>query len=73
MHALVEQLVAAEFEVDILYCPYDGPAALWPLWHDYWANRGAKLHYMPRRAGEGAKRRYLSQAAFLGGDHRLSG
>ncbi|MGH1478400.1 MAG: glycosyltransferase [Geminicoccales bacterium] len=63
MHALAEQLIAVGHDVDLLFCPYDGPQALWPLWHDYWQNRGARLHYLPRTEGE--KRQYLSHNNFL--------
>ena len=63
MHALVETLRAVGHEVHILYCPYEGPSELWQLWHDYWQNRGATLHHMPRTVGQPP--RYLSQSQFL--------
>ncbi len=63
MHALAEHLVAAGHEVDLLFCPYEGPTALWQLWYDYWKNRGVTLHYLPRTVGE--ERHYLVQSDFL--------
>jgi glycosyltransferase involved in cell wall biosynthesis len=63
MHALAEQLVAAGHVVDILFCPYEGEAALWRLWHDYWKNCGVKLHYLPRTEGEPP--RFLAHGDFL--------
>lgn len=63
MQALAEQLIVAGHAVEILFCPYEGPPELWPLWHDYWENRGARLHYLPRT--EGDEQRYLSQGDFL--------
>ncbi|MGI9437049.1 MAG: glycosyltransferase [Geminicoccaceae bacterium] len=49
MAVLAERLSAAGHEVDVLLCPFSGPAVLWEGWYEYWAARGVRLHYLPRR------------------------
>ena len=50
MTVLAERLSAAGHVVDVLFCPFSGPARLWEGWYEYWSSRQVRLHYMPRRA-----------------------
>ncbi len=62
MTVLAERLSAVGHEVDVVLCPFSGPATLWQGWHDHWAARNVRLHYLPRRIEpDGA---YTEQIAF---------
>ncbi|NDC64204.1 MAG: glycosyltransferase, partial [Planctomycetia bacterium] len=48
MSALAKLQAAHGHQVDVFYCPFHGPAELPPLWFEYWATFGVRLHYLPR-------------------------
>ncbi|NDC64138.1 MAG: glycosyltransferase, partial [Planctomycetia bacterium] len=39
-------------QVDVFYCPFHMPRELPPLWFEYWAAFGVRLHHVPRISAE---------------------
>lgn len=48
MSSLAKLQAAHGHEVDVFYCPFHMPRELPPLWFEYWAAFGVRLHYIPR-------------------------
>jgi glycosyltransferase involved in cell wall biosynthesis len=48
MSSLAKLQAAHGHEVDVFYCPFHMPRELPPLWFEYWAAFGVRLHYISR-------------------------
>ena len=46
--SLAKLQAAHGHEVDVFYCPFHMPRELPPVWFEYWAAFGVRLHHVPR-------------------------
>jgi glycosyltransferase involved in cell wall biosynthesis len=52
--SLAKLQVAHGIEVEIFYCPHRHGLESWdPIWFEYWASFGVKLHFIPRKTKHG--------------------